>query len=466
MVNVKDWIKNCQEEFLADLRALVRCPSVSKKQEAPYPFGEACHEALALALSYGERFGLETRNFHDYCGTVRIPGETGSTIGLFAHLDVVPAGEHWSQDPYEMTVKDGVLRGRGCADDKGPAMAALYALRCLAESGSQLRHSICLFFGCDEETGMRDVEHYLNEESDLPVISIVTDGSFSVCVGEKGHIIFRASCPIYSAVLKSLSAGNAPNSVPGEAQAVLNLPVRTVEKALKDTGIKFQVSARPDGTAQVVVCGKAAHAAFPEGSIHAQKRLAELLCASGLLEPETERPLRGIIDFLADDYGTGMGIACETPEFGKLTMVSGITRMEEGRLATTFDVRYPAGLQGEASRTRVANRLQAYGFTLESWDDSPGYYREPDTPAIQAMKDAAEGIWRRELPVYVMGGGTYARKLPNGVPFGPGLPRSYGEADSGTGRAHQPDEAIELEVLQKGIEIYIEALLALDNILD
>lgn len=467
MERVKDWFQEREEEFLRDLENLVRYPSVSQKGEGGYPYGEACRNVLREALACAERFGLTVRNFQDHCGTARVLGRTEHTIGLFAHLDVVPAGEGWSYEPYEMTVKNGMLYGRGCADDKGPAMMALYALRYLAESGRQLRHSLCLFLGCDEETGMEDVEYYLKREENPPAFSLVADGSFSVCVGEKGHIVFKASRPLSSPALLSFSAGLVPNSVPATAEAVLRLPAEAVERALGSAGVPFQVfPGDEDGTARVVVRGRAAHAAFPEGSLHAQKQMARLLCASGLLDPEAEQALQGVAAFLADDYGTGMGIGYETPEFGRLTMVSGVTRLEKGRLAMTFDVRSPMGFQEERAKEKAARRLGAYGFALESWSYSPGYYRDPSSPAIQAMKGIAERVWSRELPLYVMGGGTYARKIPHAVPFGPGLPRSPEEADSGKGRAHQPDEGIRLEVLQKGMEIYVEALLALDGILD
>lgn len=190
MQTVKEWIWQHEPEFLSDLKNLIRFPSVSRKNGDGYPFGAACRAVLRETLACADRFGLQTRNFEDYCGTAWIPGSTWKSIGIFAHLDVVPEGNGWSQNPYEMTVTDGIICGRGCADNKGPALAALYALRYLVNSGYKFQHTIFLFLGCNEEVGMEDVAYYLEMEKNHPVFSFVPDANFSICVGEKGELFF------------------------------------------------------------------------------------------------------------------------------------------------------------------------------------------------------------------------------------------------------------------------------------
>lgn len=464
METVGDWIVRHEGEFLEDLKRWIRYPSISRKGEAGYPFGKACYDMLREALACAQRFGLSTRDFDGYCGTASIPGRTRDAIGLFSHLDVVPEGSGWWHDPYTMSVKHGMICGRGCADDKGPALAALYALRYLLGTDCKFRHSISLFFGCNEEAGMEDIGYYVKRKESLPVFSLVTDGKFSACVGEKGHIIVRASRPVNGHYLLSFSTGDVPNSVPDKAEAHLAWPLEKVEKALQGRGIPFAAHPLREGFTCLTVQGRSAHAAFPEGSLHAQKQLACLLCGSGLLDAEEEQALQAVAAFLEDDYGTGLGIAYQTPEFGKLTMISGITRWEENQFTVVFDIRYPVGFPTTWAQEKMESKLKSWGFSLESWKDSPGYYRDPSLPVLQEIKRIAERVWERELPFYVMGGGTYARMLPNAVPFGPGLPGAAGREM--VGRAHQANEGIRLEELEKGIEIYVETLLALDRILN
>ena len=80
------------------------------------------------------------------------------------HLDVVPAGDGWTCDPYGGQIRDGKIWGRGTTDDKGPTIAALFALAALRDSGLPLRRRVRILFGCNEETGSADVKYYLNQE--------------------------------------------------------------------------------------------------------------------------------------------------------------------------------------------------------------------------------------------------------------------------------------------------------------
>lgn len=77
----------------------------------------------------------ETKDIDRHCGIAVWKGQTDKTIGLFGHLDVVPAGRAQGIPPYEPVVSHGYILGRGASDNKGPAVAALYAIRCLREQG-------------------------------------------------------------------------------------------------------------------------------------------------------------------------------------------------------------------------------------------------------------------------------------------------------------------------------------------
>lgn len=464
MKEIKDWIKAHETEFAGDLSDWIAYPSISKKEAGRHPFGKDCARMLDAALAWCQAQGMHTENHEYYCGTAVLPGETDNSIGIITHLDVVPEGEGWTDDPYRARVQNGRVTGRGSADDKGPALAALYALRYLREQGVRLRHSICVYFGCSEETGMEDLEYYLSKKPKLPVFSLVPDARFSVCNGEKGKLDLWASAPLQSGILQEFSAGTATNCVPGTAQAFLRLPTEQVIPALSGLGIPYACRKEPGGV-RITVKGKAAHAAFPDGSIPAQRELAALLCGSGLLEPEAEGPLRALCSLLEDCHGGSLDAAYETPEFGKLTHVSGLTSLEDGRLSLSFDIRYPAGRGLRELRSRIDRRLSSLGFEAGCWKDDPPYYLEPDLPVIRSLREISEEVWERELPTYVMGGGTYARKLPNAVPYGPGLPRTGLEGKTGRGSGHQPDESVELEVLMRGIEIYVRALMKVDELI-
>lgn len=464
MSGIREWIREQEDSLIRDLSAWIAIPSVSRKGNSPFPFGEGCARMLDAALAWSRKEGMQVQNYDYYCGTALWQGQTDSRIGIITHLDVVPEGEGWTGDPYRAEVRDRAVVGRGSADDKGPALAALYALRFLREQGVKLRHTICVYYGCSEETGMEDMEYYLSKETCLPTFSLVPDARFSVCNGEKGKLDVLAFAPLASEILLEFSAGTAGNCVAGSAQALLAMSLAEAEVALKKGKIPFEAK-EENGKTRVTVKGKAAHAAFPDGAVPAQRELAALLCDSGVLEKDTEQILRGVQAFLEDFHGKGLDIPYETSEFGKLTHVSGLTSLENGYLSLSFDIRYPGGVSVEEMKNRIGGRLEQYGFRVGEWEDDPSYYLDPKLPVIRRLQAISEEVWERSLPTYVMGGGTYARKLPNAVPYGPGLPRTGEEGAAGRGSGHQPDEEIPLEVLERGIEIYARALQAVDELI-
>ena len=73
---------------------------------------------------------------------------------IVAHLDTVGIEEgKWSVDPFEGTVKDGYLYGRGAIDDKGMAACAIQVLRLLAREKVPLKRDVVVALTCDEESG-------------------------------------------------------------------------------------------------------------------------------------------------------------------------------------------------------------------------------------------------------------------------------------------------------------------------
>lgn len=76
------------------------------------------------------------------------------TLIVNGHLDVVPVMfEEWTHDPFEPTVTDGRLYGRGTADMKGGVAAAICALDALAAAGRAPACNVVFHLVADEEVG-------------------------------------------------------------------------------------------------------------------------------------------------------------------------------------------------------------------------------------------------------------------------------------------------------------------------
>lgn len=457
---IREWIIRHTEEYCQEVAGLVRFPSVSQKtSDQDRPFGKACADILDYALSKGENWGFEAYNHKYMCGSLLWRGKDKKEIGIFGHLDVVPAGTGWEYPPFELTVKDGFLIGRGCADNKGSMMAALFALRYLKETGYQPVHSIRFFMGCAEETGMEDIVYY-TEHNQMPEYSIVADSVFPVCYGEKGILEVEARCPIKSRILQSFEAGVASNSVPERAEAVLKISVEIVKIKIPEHLAKVEEC---EEGSLVSVEGIAAHAAFPQGSQSAEVKLAQILLSSGLLDEEGNRLMLSILDLFQDYYGAGLGIAYEDEIFGKLTHIGGMARTSGGWLYQNINIRYNAQADYEEMMHNIEKSLKYNGFELIAAEGSKPSYVDPESSLVRILNRVASAYYPESKP-FVMGGGTYARKLDHAVGFGPGAPNGRNLFGAGRGGGHQPDECIAMQELLTAMEIYIAAIPELDEL--
>ena len=208
------YLEEHRQEIVDTLFELARIPSVQGVPAEGKPYGKAVAEALDTALALCEKQGMETENIGYYCGSARY-GSAKKELGFVAHLDVVPAGDGWSGDPFQPFLRDGYAIGRGVRDNKNGAVCGLFAIRCIKELGIPMRHALRLIFGCSEETGMDDLPHYL-EKHDAPSFTIVPDTSFPVCHGEKGIYTADLLLPVGKEVF-GFEGGIASNVVPDKA---------------------------------------------------------------------------------------------------------------------------------------------------------------------------------------------------------------------------------------------------------
>ena len=150
-----------RENILRDITRLVAVPSVEGVPEPGAPFGPGPRAALDKALEIASELGLATHNAEGYIGWAETApiGESDKFLATITHTDVVPEGNGWDADPYTVRLRDGWLLGRGVADDKGPSVLCLYALKYLKESGAALKYPVRALLGANEETGMGDMSY-------------------------------------------------------------------------------------------------------------------------------------------------------------------------------------------------------------------------------------------------------------------------------------------------------------------
>lgn len=438
---------------IAALQALLRFPSEKAAPvETPggtLPFGVPMQQALDNALAHAHSLGFSVRDLDGYIGVAEY-GQGPETLGILAHLDVVPAGDGWSVPPYSAVEKDGRIYARGASDDKGPAVSAMYALAAVVAAGIPLQRKVQILLGCDEESGWDCINHFKKVER-LPDIAFTPDAEYPLIYSEK-HIYsgtFRLDAPGTGLRMQS---GERPNVVPGTAFATLSgthVDVPVVEG--------FQISLQPAAQETTLrVDGLGAHASTPELGRNALLALLQALTQMQL-PPEAAQQVRVLADALQMDlHGETIGLDT-SDESGRLTLNPGILRWDESGATITFDSRVPHCLAEENINAAIGKALAPAGFKLESSAFKEGHRVSRDSELVQKLL----GVYRAQTgdthsEPLAIGGGTYARALPNAVAFGCEFPGQLQVA-------HMPDEFISIEDIAKNTRIMADAIIALAN---
>ncbi len=448
------------EGFKADLKRLVDIKSVAGKQEGTAPYGLGVAKALHEALTIAGEAGLKPTDCDGHIGYAHY-GDEDRFIGIIGHIDVVPEGNGWNTDPYNLVECGGYLLGRGTEDDKGGFMIGLYAVKFLIENGVPLRYGIRLLAGCDEEVGMSDIEYY-KAHCKMPLFTMTPDAEFPVCCGEKG--IYSADLisrrPVSDSIIE-LRGGVASNAVPDLATALLDCPLEAAQQAAQGAD-HITVRGR-DGRVTVIADGISAHAGEPAPGLSAIVLLCRFLAGSGLV-PQDSELLAAIVELLEVNDGSRFGIASDDGIFTPLTIIGGMISLDEGRhIVQNLNCRYPTSITDAELNERIAASAGRLGYELANVQDgNPPHYIPADSPAIGALMNAYNEVTGRSEKPYVMSGGTYARHIPNAVAFGINFDGS--KKPDFVGSIHGKNEGYSIESAKAAIKIYIRALIALQNV--
>ena len=411
-------------------------------------------------LALAEKYGLKSENCDDRCGVMTARRGT-ETIDIWCHLDVVPAGEGWAlTKPFEPVIRDDYMIGRGADDNKGPAIGMLYVLRALMDLGIPMRHGLRLCVGTDEEHGMSDVKYY-TAHYPASKLSIIADSGFPVCYGEKGMIEAEIVSDVPLERVTALDAGIAGNMIPDRAEMVLRGNANV-------TG-KWVNSSTEGECTRLTARGLSRHAAFPEGSVNAIHELTAAALRSGLLSESDARTM-GFFTRVNDDWlGTALGIAGSDAVSGPTTCAGTLLRLrKDGRAALYLNVRHCIGADSDQLIRAMEKACQESGCGLEVLNVSAPNDFPREDPLVDAMTSVYNDLTGEHREPFVMGGGTYARKLPRAFAFGlGGMDRPETALfEPGHGGAHQPDEGLYLPNFKRALLIFAMALIEADNIMD
>lgn len=453
------YIDEKQNEIITTVSELVKIPSVTTVTDNPsIPFGEHCTNALNYILELGNSMGFKTKNIDNYCGYIEF-GEGEELVGIIGHLDVVPALEDdgWTTPPFSPTIRDGKLFGRGTIDDKGPVVAALYAMKAIKDS-CQVSKRVRLIIGLNEEKCWKCIEYY-KEHEEWPTIGFSPDANFPAIFAEKGILSVELKNKFNIKdfeILNINTNNNAINVVP----KYVSITLKPADSSLINFENKFDniknnidnenisVSKFENNIIKIEAFGIAAHAAHPELGKNAIKILVEFLLKN----------FEFTSDYLKVLYESGL-FDIESPKFmsenkledesGVLTSNVAVIDYINGNLIIQINLRVPVTISLDEIQNKYLSLFD--GIEVNRLSVQEPLYIEKDSFLVKTLVDIFNKKTGLNVEPIAIGGGTYARAFKNCISYGATMP---GEKDM----CHQVDEFIKIDDLILSSKIYANAI--------
>lgn len=452
---INNWIDDHRQVIVDSLCTLMRFNSVKSAPEAAdMPFGKGAAEALQYMMSLGEQHGFISKNLDGYAGFIESQPYGDELVGILTHLDVVPAGDGWNTDPFGSEILSGRIYGRGAMDDKGPTIASFFAMLALKECGIPLDRRLRLIMGCDEESNLTCIDHYRKTE-EIPTMSFSPDADYPLVNSEKHIFHAYYECRMKSDI--TIECGERVNIVPLIAAAVVPFPADKVDAlvsgAMKEIGFEYALLDEADKT-KIEVYGKACHSSQPERGKNALQALIYLLTFLPLKESDSKL-IHLLYDMFKLEYnGASLGLERED-ESGCLTLNVGVMHWNCDGFEMQIDIRAPFCTTRDEIEGIINKRIEGSGIVCGSRTKFvDGLFVPEDSELASKLLKAYRDFTGDYRPPVKMGGGTYARKLPNAIAFGIQFPGKESVA-------HMPNEYIDIDDLILNTKILAHAMMTL-----
>ena len=432
---IDEYLATHLDASLADLSRLVAQPSVGAQALGL----EACARLVADMLR-ARGFQVDvvsTKGAPVVFGD--LPGRSDRTVLIYNHYDVQPPEplEFWTTPPFEPTLRDGRLYGRGVSDDKGHIAARLFALDSLLSVDTQLPCRVKFIIEGEEETASENLYDFVRTHKQL----LEADA----CLWEFGSVDHR----------------DVPTQYLG-MRGICYVEL-SVETASTDIHSGLGGSIFPNAAWRLVW----ALASLKDATEHI--RIAGF---NDAVRPPSarDRELIRALPEVADEYKSRYGIK------GFIKGISGgeKLRTEEAFTPTCTICGLTSGYQGPGSKTVMPARasakvdfrlvpdqdpadivrklrihLDANGFAdvaiAELGGDAPAR-TDPDNPFIQLVTRTAKDVYGMQMELVPMIGGSgpihpFVHEL--------GLPVAMAGLGHPDTRAHAPDENIRIDLYLK-----------------
>lgn len=477
------YIEQNMSSLIADLKNILKYRSVMNKPNGLYPFGEPVGKCLQEALYISQYHGMNTKNIDNTVGFAEI-GTGADMIAILTHLDVVSEGDidNWSHDPFSATINNGRIYARGAIDNKGPAIASLYAMKAIKEFTPNLKKRIRLIFGTNEESGSRCIKYYLKTGEEIPTLGFTPDADFPVIQGEMGILNINFSKKLDFSnntvhkdrvYIESLNGGSSYNMVAETAYCIINIESLSKEskslfldtlynhfKPSKNIDDSYMIDLLSNNSVKVTCKGASAHGSTPELGKNAISYLVvKLIPFLKIYKNEEcfndlEKTLLFYSNSISTEYnGESFDLSFRDEFSGKLIFNVGVATTTDETFKISINIRYPVTNTID-DIINIFESKRELGYDYEVLGHKEPIYFDRNHPLIEKLLSVYNSYYNTNEEPIVIGGGTYARSIPNIVAFGPLRPGQIN-------LMHQKDEFISTSQLLDLTKLYARALLAL-----
>lgn len=452
-------IEEYTESIIADTVKLININSEESEPIPGAPFGKGPRQVLDTVLEMGKNEGFFTMDYG--VGVISVAmKDTQPDLGIWAHGDVVPAGNGWIYPPFDATLYKNCIIGRGATDNKGQLSAIFNLLKIFKEMGIQLKYNPALYVGSNEESGMKemvgiegnpDARGFVNVCTP-PKMSLVPDSGFPIGYGARGLTAFRikSKTPLHGF---SFIAGQ--NDEPGLAMAVLDtvdFPDKFADSVVK----------KEDGKTIVTTFSYPKHTSNPDPDGNMITKLASVLLDSGVVNEEDRYILEFLKSVSLDISGKWLGIYTESKLMKPTTVYAQSVDYYDGYCELRIRVRYPIEITYDELKQKLVEFCESKGFELKGERGHMPYVNDGNTEMINTLARIANSVTGSDAKPYITGS-TYAHYLPNAYVYGMDgcmVPDGFPE---GHGDAHGVDECVSVDRLKRAMRIYARTLLELNN---
>lgn len=434
------------EKFVA-INSVYDEASVDKKN----PFGVGVSNALDFIAKLAKKDGFTVTNYDNK--VVEILSGEGKNITILAHADVVPAGTGWNQNPFQMVDRGDRLTGRGVSDDKGPLLAAYYAMKAVRDNHMQGDYQVRFIVGGNEESGSAGVEYYFKKLKKVqPDFGFSPDAEFPLIFAEKGIINFEVKKRVTVKHLHSIKGGVASNSVIEKCLVVMDKDPDFV-KYLEDHKYDATYEINEEGLMVVTFHGKAAHGATPEEGFNAG--MNAIKCLGNFF---TNMDLINLYKAYGNLQGYGLDAFGNSEEMGHNTLNVGIIDYQDKEFRMVVNFRYVDTCDADDLIFNIKEKSKP--FKAEVISASKLLYYPKESVLVQTLLNAyQEETGDTKSKPMAIGGGTYAKEANNVVAFGMEFP-------GWNSNMHSPGEQVRKSDLFKSISIYAKAIVDLGKKLE